>query len=266
MKFSNRFKTKKGENLYLDWIALADQKSEIIYFSGVDNTKLKLNEMNTFQSSRIYSLGELTVGISSVMSNLISIIGGNVSFLYLHIEKESLDKEEIKKNVTSIDNATQKLSKIIRGLRFFIRTPENDPVTNVQLSQVVSNVLGLCQEKFRIYAVKLKVITNDEINLRCRATQLSQVFINLLNNSFDAVHAERDSWVSLEIVNDEDVVKISVGDSRTSNKIPHDELINMLPKELIKENSAKIYLDKSENSWKVVVEISRTENVRMEIL
>lgn len=264
--FINRYKAKNGLYRNLEWVAMGDKKNEVIFLSGKDGTDEKVAEKKAIQASRIYSVGELTVGISSLLSNLISIIGGNVSLIYPQLEKEIFDINDFKKNIQSIDSANQKLGRIIKGLRSFIRTPENDPVTNVQLSHVITNVLGLCQEKFRIYAVKLKIIMNEDLVFRCRATQLAQMFINLLNNSFEAVHSDRDGWVELEIVPADELIKISISDSRNRETTRNNDLINQLPKELINENSAKIYPDSASKVWKVIVEISKTEKVSMEIL
>lgn len=264
--FSARLKAKNSDYRDFEWVAVSDKKNDLIFYSGKDTSYEKNAERKTIQSSRIYSVGELTVGISSLLSNLTSIIGGNISLIYMQLDKAEFDKEELQKNIVSIENATQKLSRIIKGLRSFIRTPENDPITNVQLSHVITNVLGLCQERFRIYAVKLKIIMNQDLIFRCRATQLAQMFINLLNNSFEAVHSDRDGWVELEIEPQEEIIKISVRDSRSLDTSVPKELSSQLPKELINENSARIYQDQNSKDWKVVVELAKQEKVSMEIL
>lgn len=264
--FTTKLRTKNSDYRLIEWIAVSDKKNDLILYSGKDTFDEKNSEKKTIQSSRIYSVGELTVGISSLLSNLTSIIGGNVSLIYMQLDKAELDKEELQKNIVSIENATQKLSRIIKGLRSFIRTPENDPITNVQLSHVITNVLGLCQEKFRIYAVKLKIIMNQDLIFRCRSTQLAQMFVNLLNSSFEAVHADRDGWVELEIEPLDEIIKISVSDSRVQDTSRTKELSNQLPKELVNENSAKIYQDQGSKNWKIIVELSKQEKVSMEIL
>lgn len=266
MVFNSRIRNKDSDYRSIEWVAISDKKNDVIYFSGKDKTDEEIIERKTIQSSRIYSVGELTVGISSLLSNLTSIIGGNISFIYMQLDKEQLDKEELQKNILSIENATQKLSRIIKGLRTFIRTPENDPITNVQLSHVITNVLGLCQERFRIYAVKLKIIMNQDLVFRCRSTQLAQMFVNLLNNSFESVHSDRDGWVELEIIPMDEIVKISISDSRNRDITGTKDLINHLPRELVQENSARIYRDTANKNWKVFVELSRQEKVSMEIL
>lgn len=264
--FINRYRSKNNEYRNIEWITIFDKKNDSFFYSGKDITNEKIIERKSLQTSRIYSVGELTVGISSLMSNLISIIGGNISLINMQTDKENFDKEELKKNILSIDNANQKLGRIIKGLRSFIRTPENDPITNVQLSHVITNVLGLCQERFRIYAVKLKIVMNEDIVFRCRATQLAQMFVNLLNSSFEAVHSERDGWVELEIIPKEEIVMISISDSRNRDMTNTKDLLGHLPLELVNENSAKIYQETTSKHWKVNVEISKQEKVSMEIL
>lgn len=59
---------------------------------------------------------------------------------------------------------------------------------------------------------------NEELTIECRAVQISQIVINLINNGVDAIENLGEKWVGVEIVDLEDQVEILVIDA--GNGIP----------------------------------------------
>ena len=49
--------------------------------------------------------------------------------------------------------------------------------------------------------------------VHCRPTQIVQVLVNLLNNSFDAIVHQSDPWVSIKVVQEKNKVLIYITDS-----------------------------------------------------
>lgn len=57
----------------------------------------------------------------------------------------------------------------------------------MDLKSIVDDTLALCSEKMKTHGVRLKVAEiPPELRISCRPTEISQVFLNLLSNSFDA--------------------------------------------------------------------------------
>jgi C4-dicarboxylate-specific signal transduction histidine kinase len=46
-----------------------------------------------------------------------------------------------------------------------------------------------------------------------RPVQLSQVFLNLLNNAFDAIEGAPSPWIRVELYSEDDFIEVSVTDS-----------------------------------------------------
>ena len=65
----------------------------------------------------------------------------------------------------------------------------------------MDDVLGVCSEKLKNNDVKFILDLNDPIFekiIECRRVQISQIFVNLIGNAFDAVENRDDRWIKLE--------------------------------------------------------------------
>ena len=90
---------------------------------------------------------------------------------------------------------SQRISKIIRGLRTFARDAKDAPFESNSVNQVIKNSVALCQARFRNNNVQLTVqILEVDIAIECRAVQISQAILNLLNNAFDAIQRSSPSF------------------------------------------------------------------------
>jgi C4-dicarboxylate-specific signal transduction histidine kinase len=83
-----------------------------------------------------------------------------------------------------------------------LREGQARETVGVDLREIVESVTQLCVDKFKNRGVQLTV-TGDSCRVSGRPVQLAQVFLNLLNNAFDAItepsNADAgDTWISIE--------------------------------------------------------------------
>lgn len=259
--FINRYKARDGDYRIFDWVVVPDHETHLIYFTARDITDYRAEELEVIHSSKFYSIGEMTSGIAYVIHGQLSVIGGHIAFIQDQIEKGSIDIKELRNKVTSIEDSIQRLSKTTKELTTFARDSENEKITEVSLSKILETVLGLCKERFRIHGVKLEVKIEDNLIIRCRQSQLAHVFITLLNNAYNEVHTERDSWVDLNCKAQDGILKILI----TSSAMRKQEHIKDLEKEkvtksffitqgIIKDNFGTFYFDQTGPRTKIVLE------------
>ena len=107
------------------------------------------------------------------------------------------------------------MSHIIRGLSAVSRNGAQDPVVSVPLQIVLAQVQTLCSERFRASNVEfICPAIPVGLSIMGRPTELLQVLMNLLNNSFDAIKASGETrWVKIENSIDHDEVSIRITDS-----------------------------------------------------
>jgi signal transduction histidine kinase len=168
-------------------------------------------------SAKLSSLGEMAGGIAHEINNPLAVIDGKIHLLKMQLETDSIDKEKLEKSLSSIEAMVQRIAKIIRGLRSFSRDGSNDPFDQTPVKTIIDETVPLCQSKFTQGNVELKINSIDElIKVNCRATEISQVVLNLLNNAFDAIienESISNKWVQLDVVDEKNTIAIMVTDS-----------------------------------------------------
>jgi len=169
-------------------------------------------------SAKMASLGEMAGGIAHEINNPLAIIDANIVLLKKQISQGKIDQDKISTGLNLIQNTTERMAKIVRGLRSFSRDSEGDPMEVVQVSKILQETSSLCQERFRNFNVDFKVKCNSDYSIECRSIQISQIIMNLLNNSFDAVQNLKDKWISIDISRSGNLLKFTVMDSGSGIK------------------------------------------------
>jgi C4-dicarboxylate-specific signal transduction histidine kinase len=131
---------------------------------------------------------------------------------------ESIDLGGVMEKLGKIENTVDRISKIVRGLRSFARNSDQDPKISTPISLIVDDTLSLCREKFKYSSIELIIDSAEDPILLCRPSQISQVLLNLLNNSYDAVHGMESSWIRIETHSENGTAILTVTDS--GNGIP----------------------------------------------
>lgn len=216
-------KTKDGRDYWVDMYAvpLTQNVGEVCYmFMAHDKTKeiQTLNELEdekikTLQSSKLAAIGEMAGGIAHEINNPLAIIHGYASNMKILIEKNEI--EASKKLQTKIMNTAERIAKIVKSLKAFSRSSENDNFLKVNFIDIINDTLTFCYEKLRYNNVEL-IITKpeDDCIVLCRQVEIAQVCLNLINNAFDAVKNSNLKKVEIKIDNnDQEFLKVSVIDS-----------------------------------------------------
>jgi C4-dicarboxylate-specific signal transduction histidine kinase len=165
-------------------------------------------------SSKLAALGEMAAGMAHEINNPLAIISGSADELNLLVQHKMSTPEHLTEIATTIRSTVRRISKIIKGLHSFSRDAEDVFPERAAVRAIVDETLAFCQERFRIRGVELRVSEIDpSLTLMCRPVQLSQVLLNLLNNSYDAVEGLDERWIQLDVQVLTGSLVISVTDS-----------------------------------------------------
>ncbi|MFP5458393.1 MAG: sensor histidine kinase [Bacteriovoracia bacterium] len=164
-------------------------------------------------SAKMSSLGEMAGGIAHEINNPLSIILGKAGLIKRSLKRDGLVVEELERDVAKIEDTVYRITHIIRGLRNFSRNAEEDMPAPASLAQIIADTLELCGERFKHQHITLTTHLNEDAVLNCRAPQISQVILNLLNNACDAIEGLDEKWIRLEVHRLNDKVLISVIDA-----------------------------------------------------
>ncbi len=165
-------------------------------------------------SSRLAALGEMAAGVAHEINNPLTIIQGYAQKLDHLAGRGRLDQETVQSVTRTIKDGVQRITKIVKGLRAIAREGENDPFQEVQLQTILDDTLELCQKKILYGGIQLDTDPIPQgLTLECRAVQIAQVLLNLLNNSHDALQNAAERWIRVSVNADTDWVTIAVTDS-----------------------------------------------------
>ncbi len=168
-------------------------------------------------SSKMSSLGEMATGIAHEINTPLAVISLRASLLkeFSHSKDFAVTGQKIiEETCDIIDKTAHRIARIITGLRAFARDGAADPYQSQDIQTIVSDTHGLCGEKFRNSGIDLQIIMPEApLVLFCSGTQISQVLLNLLSNSFDAIHELEQKWIKVEVIDLGNEIEISVTDS-----------------------------------------------------
>jgi C4-dicarboxylate-specific signal transduction histidine kinase len=164
----------------------------------ISNETLRTQEEALENAARLVSLGEFAGGVAHEINNPLTIIHGKVELLRRHLKKREVNVEDFEKSLIEIEETVNRISKIIQGLKIYSRDSKNDEKENCKLKDILESTLNLCGEKFKLDDIQISKNFSSDIEIYCNQVQISQVLMNLLNNSFDALAATEDKWIKIE--------------------------------------------------------------------
>lgn len=200
------FKMANGEIAH---IAITNDISERIK----SEQEYARQEQALIEASRLSSLGQFAGGIAHEINNPLTVILAKTSLMLEKIENDEFDKDYMLSSLTKVKGTVSRISNIINNLRSFSRDPANDEMEWKNIHEIVSDTMSLCEEKFRQRSIGIEVIVPNNAELNCQEVAISQLMMNLLNNSFDALKSLRNKWIRIELITKGSVGQILFTDS-----------------------------------------------------
>ena len=204
--------------IFVTWQVLSTRAIERIE----NEEKIKANRIQLIQSSKMAALGVMASGIAHEINNPLMIIIGKAYGVEKQLINANSNSTEISQSLKKIISTAERISQIIRGLKTFSRSGNQDPFLLETLSSIVDDAILVCAERFRINSIQLIVDAIPNVNIRCRSTEISQVFFNLLSNSFDAIAVQSEKWVKVKFKHFPERNQIRIEFIDSGNGIPHE--------------------------------------------
>jgi C4-dicarboxylate-specific signal transduction histidine kinase len=166
-------------------------------------------------SAKMSALGEMAGGVAHEINTPLAIIQMRAEDLEEMANDGTLNSDAAIKAAQSITKTVERISKIIKGLRLFARDQRGDPMTLAKVPVIVTDTLGLCQERLQSKGVRLTVGEVPDIAVECRPVEISQILLNLLNNAADAIELTAEKWIEVEVRTSDHQVHFLVTDCGT---------------------------------------------------
>jgi len=193
---------------------VADAFNEMMAGLGAAQQQLEEQQKKAILNSKMSALGEMAGGVAHEINNPLAVIKSLVSQFGEILDEDPLDRELLKDMAKRVEKTTDRIAKIVTGLRTFSRDGSRDPLQPVKVVSIIEEALALCEEKFKYQ--KIQVIVDpicEDLTVEARAVEICQVILNLLNNARDAIGSLESQWIRISTVETAATVEIQVTDS-----------------------------------------------------
>lgn len=202
LRIQFRFRSKSGQYIHFEnksTVFKRDENGEVQQVIGVstlierfvrlaqEEKILQSHKSLIHHRSRITTIGEMVSGIAHETNNPLSVIQAR-TFQILQKIREGYDPEAIQRFTESILQNTDRIGKLIRSLKTFAYQGSVEPFQPARIQDLIQNSLSLTQGRFEQFGIPIEVRTSQEdLKITCRPIEIEQVFVNLLNNAFEAI-------------------------------------------------------------------------------
>ncbi len=217
------------EMLFLSW-ALADriyllqneynvklEKLNITLKERVENALLEMRKKDQIlaHQTRLASIGETIEQIAHQWRQPLNNLALINQDLYFKKQLGTLDDESFEKAHIKTDENLQFMSQTIDDFRNFFNTDEGDELITCKPSLFIKNALVLSEASLRYSKIDINVECINENEMQVKQNEMTQVIMNLIKNSTDALRIKgiENGWIKIIIDTDKNYNNITFSDN-----------------------------------------------------
>lgn len=156
---------------------------------------LEIQRSKALHSARMASVGQMAGNVAHEINSPLAALTLHAELLKKDLEKAFPADSASLTRISGIIKIAIRIAHIVRGFLVISREGRFDPIGTYPLKQILQDTLDLCQTRFKSNKVSLEVEPIPDVLVKCRAVQISQVLLNLLNNAYDAIESLDEKWI-----------------------------------------------------------------------
>ena len=210
----------EGRDIKMPEVKSNDEVGELVRSFGYMKEQLEEKEKALLQSqanashvNKMAALGEMAGGIAHEINNPIQV----VSLIAARVKRRASKSQNtvLEEDMTKIMDTVNRIAQIIDSMRNISRDTVGERTKNVTVSEILNDVINMTAERFRKIGIEFIINIPDELKdvvIHCQQIAISQVLINLLNNSYDAVFEQKEKWVQIALRDNRESIEFIVTD------------------------------------------------------
>lgn len=170
-------------------------------------------EVKALNQSKMAALGEIATGIAHEINQPLSYIKVIYESTLNDFELDRVDKNELKADFTEALRQVRRITHIINHLRTFGHS-NNRHFENISMQQVMDSTMILMGPKINNTNISLQQTIDPNLPLVLgNAINLEQVFINLIQNSLNAMEGRKKGEIKIHMISAGDRIVIQYSDN-----------------------------------------------------
>ncbi len=210
----SRFRDHLGEQVAVRTRQLTETnerlRQEITERSRLEKERSSVTAKALTQS-KFATLGQVATGVAHEINQPLTYINTTFNALQEDLELNELDPEAAQQRLDESRRQVARINEIIRHLRTFGAADEVQ-MAPVDISKVLENTMLLMDQRLQNLSIALEQQIEESLPLVMgNVTELEQVFINLFQNSIDALARKRgDARISIRVDTNQDDKSVRV--------------------------------------------------------
>jgi len=261
------------EAFRISWVTQRDASAELERIRQAKGQQAaiierQLSELRSI--SRLAKVGENTARLSHDMRNPLTVALGSLDMLEGELSAPAPDQAAMERLVVLARQSLQHVTGLAMKVTSQARPPTSEALSEVTLVSVIDDAWSLSPAT----GIRLINAVDPKLHVLGRATELTQVFVNLLSNAAQAQATATAPWIRIEAEEHERIVRIVVQDG---GQRPSDETLDRMfrtpftthadergtglglsiCKQIVAEHDGSIWVDRDAPHTSIVVELPR---------
>lgn len=183
-----------------------DEKGKIIGVCAVarDITKevdekiaLEHERDKTAHVSKLAAIGVLAAEIAHEIKTPLTILGGNMDIIRLELEEKEIDRQAMLSRLEIMKDTL--IDKVSGSLNLLSKDASQAQPEKFKVKEIIEDMLAICSFRTKKLRMEIRISSQgeEEMMISANRVQISEVLMNLVNNSLDAI--EKNPHPKLEI-------------------------------------------------------------------
>jgi len=241
-----------------------------------DAHERQILRQNMIEQAHMSAIGKIAAGISHEIRTPLSVIKGMSEQALRRAAGKDFDK--ITTTLTGVLRNVDRIERIVRGMLNQSRsdvTTDAEPMHPETVDGIVEDALTLCNMRLKLESIELRLAPiMCGLHVNCRAPQLVQVLVNIINNACDAIAESQsnEKWIGINVNYQKETVEIALSNSgpkipaalaekilepffTTKSKGKGTGLGLSISQSIIKEHGGRLFLDTNQAHTRFVIAI-----------
>lgn len=166
------------EKLSIENMQVAQENEKI---TGLLKEKERLI-YSLLKANKTAATGALSASIAHELNQPLGASIINIQFLKMKLEKGSLNSEECKEILASLEADNHRAATIVKSLRSIFTEGESN-TQKVQLGDLISSVLDIVKPDLHNKNIQTQLHVDDDLVIMVNPSEIEQVILNLINNA-----------------------------------------------------------------------------------